>query len=253
MNRSPLIALSVLMMIHIGTAEAELKKLREWPSSIPSPNPEIKRQYEYDPEAGAVTKNLISTSRIVTAGQDTLMNSQVYYRNGYPKSWSKDGTQSGVSAYHGFIWISSMKDSSTSKIKYTSSGNWPAKSIKGMTETIGKDGDTLKSGIDCLQIGVSAATTIFQGLPGNIYRYNCVSHFGSISPSGTLIYNPPPQRDVWLYSDYLDMLVTIYNNNAPQLVNGQPQIDINSITLLDSAGIERTITYEYNKLKAQLK
>ncbi|VVN00591.1 hypothetical protein PS662_03325 [Pseudomonas fluorescens] len=205
MNRLTIAALSAVLLAYVGHASAELKKLRDWPAALEAPSPEIRKQYEYDPEAGAATSKLLSsTSRIFKDGAE--VNTQITnYRNSTPVS----GTGSWntlLPAYHGFsaFFTSPMK---TTKLKYSSSGPWPASEFKIFSENINPQG-VGKSATACKQVKNLKADRYLATLPGNIYTYECLMKYGGTS--GDFTYAPDALSLINMYSDYLGIVISSF-------------------------------------------
>lgn len=243
MNSPMKICVSTLLVLFVGNAGAELKKLREWPSQVPVPSPELKRQYEFDPEAGAVSPRLVSTSTMVSSGSQIYQSSGVNFKNGVPVS-GKTGWNWGVSAYHGFAMIMTKPTMSTSKLKFQSSSPWPPSELKLYSEST-MSGQTFKSGIACIKNKTLAASTIFPTLPGSLVRYECNTSTGSTHENFT--WAPGPQNYTTYYSDYLDSPI-FTDTGAKQL----GVVTVQEFNFLSPQGKEQKITIDYDKMRAAL-
>lgn len=210
------IAILCSVIIVSQQSSAEMQKLRSWPAAIPVPSAELKKQYEYDPAAGAGSDKLLTveTTHVNSAGSTIT---KINYVNGMPVSGTGDWS-SYVMAYHWFLYISSgaMK---TKVINYTDSGSWPSKSVKFLVvmQSDRKNSSFKTTDItECLQGGSFIASSAFPSLPGKVYEYKCVTTSASsldmnnqTSESGT-----DPFRSMYYYSDYLDMLL-FYKYESP--------------------------------------
>lgn len=184
---------------------ASLEKRRTWPTTVPLINSELTTQYEYDPEAGGVSAQVISIdTQTVAAGNSSGI--KINFKNGVPLSWHTYGGSSGqaapsiktLPAYHGFGALYSSQYATTTAINFTSKGRWPAGEFKLLT-TAQPDYKTLLS---CTLKGSNPAKTQFPNLPGQLFHYYCLSSVGGgTSASGKLGIKIS-------YSDYLDMGVT---------------------------------------------
>ncbi|WP_449440751.1 hypothetical protein [Pseudomonas migulae] len=203
MNRLTVAALSTVLLACVGHASAELKKLRDWPIALEVPSPEIKKQYEYDPEAGAATSKLLSyTSRVFKDGVE--VNTQTTnYRNSSPVSGS-GSWNTLLPVYHGFgvFFTSPMK---TTKLKYSSSGPWPANEFKIFSENVNSQGVN-KSATVCKQVKALKADRYLAVLPGSIYIYECLMKYGGTS--GDFTYAPDALSLMNVYSDYLGIVIS---------------------------------------------
>jgi hypothetical protein len=215
MNRLTVGALSILLLGFAGFASAELKKLREWPIALPEPSPEIKKQYEYDPEAGATTSKLLSlTSRVFKDGAE--INTQTtHYRNAMPVSGSGNWNTL-LPVYHGFSGLFTSMGYKAVKLKYASSGPWPAKEFKIYTEHVSAQGVS-KTASACKQIKSIKADRYFVALPGNIHVYECLVKFGGTS--GDFTFAPDSQPWMNIYSDYLGVVMSAFYKD-PQVIPG---------------------------------
>jgi len=236
MSRLTVAALSAVLLAYVGHASAELKKLRDWPPAIEAPSPEIKKQYEYDPEAGAATSKLLSsTSRIFKDGVE--VNTQtINYRNSAPVSGSGSWNTS-LPVYHGFtgFFTSPIK---TTKLKYSSSGRWPANEFKIFAENV--DSQSMnKSATACKQVKSLKADRYFAVLPGNVYVYECLVKYGGTS--GDFTYAPDAMSLVNVYSDYLGVVISAFYKD-PQVT---PGVRVKGeYKFLDASGKEQVIVAE---------
>jgi hypothetical protein len=186
-----------------------MTKLRSWPAAIPAPSLEMKKQYEFDPAAGAGNSKIISieTTYANSAGSSTT---KINYVNGAPVSGTGEW-QSYVMAYHWFLYISSGY-LTTKVVNYSDSGNWPSKSLKFLVSTVvdGKHNVMKMTSIsECIQKNSFLASSAFPSLPGKVYEYRCTSS-GSTSlttksNNDTTENGTEPTSSTMYYSDYLDM------------------------------------------------
>jgi hypothetical protein len=189
-------------------SSAEMKKLRDWPAAIPAPSAELKKQYEYDPAAGAGSNKLISIESTLANPYGSTLT-KINYVNGAPVSGVGDWS-TYVMAYHWFLYIASGSTMNTKVVNYTDSGSWPSKSIKFL---VVNDSNTANyriktTGItECKQGRSFVASNIFPSLPGKVYEYKCSSSASS-SFTGNNVASEDgmaPVRSTAYYSEYLDM------------------------------------------------
>jgi hypothetical protein len=180
-----------------------MKKLRDWPAAIPAPSVELKKQYEYDPAAGAGNDRIISIAYAQRGYNSDGSNSvNSIYANGVPVSGT--GKWKQFFAYHGFAFVTSDEIPTTS-INYSDAGQWPAKSLK-MLIVYASDNFVSKEIHECSQGRSIDARNVFSTLPGKVYEYKC-----SVSMSSQIIneMNHSPDgvhyRYILYYSDYLDI------------------------------------------------
>jgi hypothetical protein len=184
-------------------------KIRSWPAAIPVPSAEMKKQYEFDPAAGAVNSKLISIETTTTNSAGSFPK-KINYVNGAPVSGTGDW-QSYVMAYHSFVYIASGS-TETKVVNYSDSGNWPSKSLKFLS-SIHSDEKSYTSKItllsECMQSRSFLASSIYPPLPGKVYEYKCATSGSMVM---TMKYNKnttqdgiAPSRSTIYYSDYLDM------------------------------------------------
>jgi hypothetical protein len=190
-------------------SSAEMTKIRTWPAAIPAPSAEIKKQYEYDPAAGAANSKLISIETITTNSAGSFTK-KINYVNGSPVSGTGDW-QSFLMAYHWFVYIASGA-TAAQVVNYHDSGNWPSKSIKSLS-SFNSDEKHYTSKhtflLECMQSKSFVASGIYPSLPGKVYEYKCVT---SSSLAMTMKYNnnttedgTAPSKSTIYYSDYLDI------------------------------------------------
>lgn len=246
MKRLTATALSVLMVTCVGQATAELKKQREWPSSIPAPSPELKKQYEYDPEAGGASDKLVSTTDVLTQGPKTLRDQRIEYRKGVPVS-GNGGWFKMVMVYHGYAAMYTTPELSVVSVKFSSTGPWPAKSFKVFTESRTPGGDPSKVAFSCTEKTAFSADDVFKGLPGKIYVHDCkffyaADHSPELSPEG--------EPYVSYYSDYLGM--PVFAKQKPLTLPGGELVTTYGFTFLDKTGIQKTITFTDSYIRTKL-
>jgi hypothetical protein len=221
---------------------AELAKLRSWPAAISVPSAELKKQYEYDPAAGAISDKLISVETTIghSAGSSTTKTN---YVNGAPVSGTGDWAV-GMSAYHGFASIMAFS-MTTESINYRDSGNWPAKSIKvhSVTSLKSMANYEQRSISECTQSRSFSAGSMFPTLPGKIYEYKCVgtgSTYMLVSNQG-VENGLPPTRYTAYYSDYLDM-------NLMSKVEGSPQWSIYKVQFMGADKKPGLLSYRNDQI-----
>ncbi|SDR38864.1 hypothetical protein SAMN04490186_5913 [Pseudomonas grimontii] len=247
MNRPTLLVLSTLVAVYMDTAVSELKKYREWPSAVRVPSPEIKRQYELDPEAGAISSKLLSTSHSFMYGSRVVSSSYVNYKNSVAVSGTQ-GWNYGVSVYHGFSMFTSFDLATTQKFLFQAKGKWPANDLKIYTESVDTKGNLSKVGISCRQIKSFPASNIFPSLPGKLYKYECSNSTGTISDGFT--WAPGVQTYTTYYSDYLD--TPIFNDMKfdPPVVDGVQGITTMTYSFIDQTSGQQKITLPDVEMKS---
>lgn len=246
MNRPMLIALGALMTVYIDPAVSELKKYREWPALVKVPTPEIKRQYEFDPEAGAISAKLLSLSYNFSYGSRVASSSFINYTNSAAVSGA-EGWNVGVSVYHGFAMIMSFDLATTQKLIYQSQGKWPASALKIYSESMDAKGNLTKTGLTCKQIKSFPASNIFPSLPENLYRYECSTSTGSISNGFT--WAPGAHTYETYYSDYLDMPIFTDLKLEPPVIDGITGYSTAIYSFIDKSGNKQKITLPEAEMK----
>ena len=196
-------------------SSAELTKLRSWPAAIPVPSAELKKQYEYDPAAGAGSDKLISIDS--TTGHDAGSSSmKVNYVNGAPVSGTGDWS-GAMSAYHGFASIMSSS-MTTESINYKDAGNWPSKALKVHSVLSMKSmyNYEQRSIIECTQSRSFSAASMFPTLPGKVYEYKCNSTGSTFMVMNNQKNGLTPMQYTLYYSDYLDINLMVRIEGSPQ-------------------------------------
>lgn len=224
----------VLALAFVCNAGAELKKLRNWPSGVPEPTSEIKRQFEYDPDAAAISPSLTFASIKVSYGSKIGSIHRVNYQDSSPVSGAKDWNFS-VSAYHGFIPVMT----STTKMKFQKDSAWPSANFKTYYEYT-YDGTATKVGLVCKRIKSPPAASIFPELPGQIYRYDCA--VTSATESNGYIHAPNLPVAKNYYSDYLDTTIYADAGYKSLVVEGVEQTITVEFGFNDKAGNPKKIT-----------
>jgi hypothetical protein len=247
MSRSVLFVCSTLMMVYMDVAVCDLKKYREWPPAVKVPTPDIKRQYEYDPEAGAISKKLISTSYKFMYGSKVVSSTQINYKNSAAISGTA-GWNYGVATYHGFGFISSFDLAVTQKLIYQSQGKWPADAVKVYMESVDAKGNVTKTGSVCRQKKSFHASSIFPTLPGKLYRYECSVSTGMISDGFT--WAPGAHTVISYYSDYLDTSIFTDTNYDPPVVDGVQGFATTTYLFVDDSGVQQNIILPEAEMKA---
>ena len=200
---------------------AEMTKVRSWPAAIPVPSAELKKQYEYDPAAGAVSDKVVSVESTTTdAGVSTSV--KVNYSGGMPVS-GVNRWADAVLAYHGFSSFMATQYESlkiyTKSLNYSESGGWPSKSLKILLTNIAKDENSISEIAlltECVQIRSFNASVSFPLLPGRVYEYKCIASSASKLTSTRPEVSREPYEigsekypSIIYYSDYLDTVLMI--------------------------------------------
>lgn len=247
MNTDKLITFLILFVTSYAYG-ADLKKLRDWPPQTPVHSQELKRQYEYDPAAGAISNKLTSISTTFSYGTRVASSSRVEFRNSQNVSGGESAAY-GLTAYHTFVSIMTSPQFKTQKVKFSQSTPWPANEFKIYTEYV-HQGVTTKNAMICRKAMSFNATNIFPKLPGHIYRYDCDTTSGTITDGFTIA--PDAHLTKYYYSDYLDAQIFADTGFDFHVMDGIQGMSNSEIGFIDSSGQAQKIQLNEAEMRIRL-